>query len=91
MVHVCRYLHRALVPDMKRLVAVGGVLVYTTFLVGAHKPRKAKHKLAEGELRSWFPESCWKIICSDDAGTVPDGRPVASIVAQRTAPDADTS
>ena len=55
---VVRYLHRELFPWIERSLAPGGVLVYETFRRGQERfghPKRARHLLEPGELRSAFP------------------------------------
>ena len=59
---VFRYLHRPLIPLLKRCLVPGGVLLYETFLVGHEalgKPRNPGHLLKPGELAAWF--AGWKV------------------------------
>ena len=62
---VFRYLHRPLVPCIKKALSGGGVLFYETFT--HEQPRFGKPKnpdflLSPGELLDWFKE--WKVIHS---------------------------
>jgi tellurite methyltransferase len=60
---VFRYLHRPLIPCIKKAMVPGGVLVYETFTAEQSrfgKPRNPDHLLKPGELLGWFKE--WKII-----------------------------
>ncbi len=55
---VIRYLHRALFPWIERALAPGGTLVYETFRRGQEQfghPRRDRHLLEPGELRTAFP------------------------------------
>jgi SAM-dependent methyltransferase len=60
---VFRYLHRALIPAIRRSIRPGGLLVYETF-TRAHarfgKPRNPDHLLESGELLRWFRD--WEIL-----------------------------
>ena len=80
-----RYLHRPLLPRLPALLPVGGILAIQTFMEGAElfgKPKNPDHLLAPGELRKIF--STLEII-EDEVAKLPDGRPVSSFIAQKTA------
>lgn len=54
---VFRYLHRPLIPCIKKALKEGGILVYETFTTAQTefgKPRNPDHLLKTGELREWF-------------------------------------
>lgn len=56
---VLRYLHRPLVPVLRRALRPGGILVCETFLEAGHRrggPRNPAHFLRRGELASWFAD-----------------------------------
>jgi tellurite methyltransferase len=60
---VFRYLHRPLMPCVKKALAGGGVLFYETFTVEQPqfgKPKNPDFLLNPGELLDWFKE--WKVI-----------------------------
>jgi tellurite methyltransferase len=60
---VFRYLHRPLVPCIKKGLVKGGVLIYETFTVDQPrfgKPRNPHFLLKPGELLEWFGE--WRVI-----------------------------
>jgi len=60
---VFRYLHRPLMPCIKKGLAEGGVLFYETFTVEQPqfgKPKNPDFLLNPGELLDWFKE--WKVI-----------------------------
>ncbi len=81
---VFRYLHRPLMPVIKRAVQSGGVLVYETFTtdqVRYGKPTNPDFLLKPGELRRWFSD--WEILY-DFEGIQPDPeRAVAQIVCRK--------
>ena len=60
---VFRYLHRPLIPYIKKCLKPGGVLMYETFTVEQAdfgKPKNPAHLLNAGELLSWFHD--WQVI-----------------------------
>ncbi|MBN2468264.1 MAG: methyltransferase domain-containing protein [Deltaproteobacteria bacterium] len=60
---VFRYLHRPLIPFMKKAVREGGILMYETYTVDQSqfgKPHNPDYLLTPGELRGWFSD--WDII-----------------------------
>ncbi len=60
---VFRYLHRPLIPCIRRSLMTGGVLLYETFTAGQAefgRPHNPSHLLQPGELRGWFSD--WEII-----------------------------
>lgn len=60
---VFRFLHRPLIPVLKRCLAPGGLLLYETYLTGQEafgRPRRPEHLLRPGELAAWF--SGWEIL-----------------------------
>jgi SAM-dependent methyltransferase len=62
---VFRYLHRPLIPCIKKSLKKGGILVYETFTteqVRFGKPKNPDHLLKPGELLSWFQG--WEVIHS---------------------------
>jgi len=82
LLHVARYLHRPLMPILKSLIAVGGFIVYHTFMVPSMgKPRKPKFLLEVGELKQYFGDG-FKIVEYRE-GTLSDGRPAQYICAQK--------
>jgi hypothetical protein len=83
LVHVARYLHRPMMPILADLIAVGGFVVYHTFMVPSMgKPKKPKFLLQVGELKSFFGEKGFRIweYLEDK---LPDGRPAQYICAQK--------
>ncbi|NJD56700.1 MAG: class I SAM-dependent methyltransferase [Nitrospirae bacterium] len=60
---VFRYLHRPLIPAIKKALMPGGILVYETFTAEQArfgKPKNPDHLLNPGELLSWFHD--WEIL-----------------------------
>ncbi len=81
---VFSYLHRPLVPCIKKALKGGGILIYETFTVDQPrfgKPRNPNYLLRPREFRQWFKD--WKIIYYFE-GIRPDPvRAVAQIVCQK--------
>lgn len=60
---VFRYLHRPLIPCMRKALMPGGILIYETFTAEQAKfgkPRNPEHLLKKGELAGWFND--WEIL-----------------------------
>jgi len=60
---VFRYLHRSLIPCIKKSLKQGGILIYETFTTEQArfgKPKNPDHLLSVGELLSWFHG--WEVI-----------------------------
>jgi SAM-dependent methyltransferase len=60
---VFRYLHRPLIPAIRKALMPGGILVYETFTEAQAqfgKPKNPDHLLKAGELLSWFRD--WEVI-----------------------------
>ncbi len=60
---VFRYLHRPLLPFIRRALRPGGILMYETYTVEQAKlgkPRNPNHLLNPGELRTWFGD--WEVL-----------------------------
>ncbi len=77
---VMRYLHRPLFPAIDQIIRPGGVIVYSTFLVGCERygsPRNPNYLLKTGELAQTF--STYETII-DEERKLADGRPVALYV-----------
>jgi len=81
-----RYLHRPLIPFMKRAVKEGGILIYETFTIDQPKfgkPHNPDFLLRPRELREWFED--WEIIhCFEGIKDNPK-RAVAQIVCRKAA------
>jgi len=59
---VFRYLHRPLIPFIRKSLKQGGILMYETFTtqqVQFGKPKNPDHLLKPGELLSWFHD--WEV------------------------------
>lgn len=60
---VFRYLHRPLIPCIRKALKEGGVLLYETFTVDQPKfgkPHNPDFLLKRGELRAWFDD--WEVL-----------------------------
>jgi tellurite methyltransferase len=60
---VFRYLHRPLIPDIKKAVMPGGIVIYETFTTRQAelgKPSNPDFLLKENELLEWFGD--WEIV-----------------------------
>ena len=78
-----RYLHRPLLPYLADWLNPGGVLCYSTFMVGSEKfgsPKNPNYLLRPGELSETFTGMS---IVHDEPVELPDGRPVAQFIAQK--------
>jgi tellurite methyltransferase len=74
---VFRYLHRPLIPCIRKSLRKGGILMYETFTAEQArfgKPKNPEHLLHPGELLSWFQD--WSVIYTFE-GTV--GEPPKAI------------
>jgi len=83
---VFRYLHRPLIPSLKRALKEGGILIYETFTVEQPKfgkPHNPDFLLRPGELREWFEG--WKIIHDFEGIKDNPERAVAQIVCRKAA------
>jgi len=83
---VFRYLHRPLIPSMKRALKEGGIIIYETFTAEQPKfgkPHNPDFLLRPGELREWFED--WKIIHYFEGIQDNPERAVAQIVCRKTA------
>lgn len=78
------YLHRPLIPCIRKALNQSGILIYETYTIDQPrfgKPRNPDYLLRPGELRQWFKD--WKIIYYFE-GIRPDPiRAVAQIVCQK--------
>jgi len=83
LVMVMRFLNRDLFEPIKQMIKPGGWIVFQTFSQGAEKfgsPKNPNFILLPGELAEVFKD--FKII-TDRMDELPDGRPVASFIAQK--------
>ncbi|WP_373016912.1 methyltransferase domain-containing protein [Thiomicrorhabdus sp.] len=82
LVVIIRFLNRDLFPQIKSLVKPGGWIVFQTFAEGAEafgSPKNPNFLLKPGELEQVFADFS---VIVDKIDTLPDGRPVASFIAQ---------
>jgi SAM-dependent methyltransferase len=77
-----RFLERAFFPQLVRMVAPGGFVLYSTFMEGAAHPNDPRRLLKQGELREMFRG--WRIVC-DEVEPLADGRPLCVFLAQKPA------
>ena len=83
---VFRYLHRPLMPSIRKALRKGGVLIYETFTVEQPKfgkPHNPDFLLKPGELHQWFED--WNIIHAFEGIKESPKRAVAQIVCRKTA------
>ncbi len=81
---VFRYLHRPLIPHIRKSLKVGGVLMYETFTVEQPRfgrPRNPDFLLKKGELRGWFEN--WEVIDFFEGIREGPERAVAQIVCRK--------
>jgi SAM-dependent methyltransferase len=60
---VFRYLHRPLIPCLKKGIRKGGILIYETYTIEQTRygaPHNPDHLLKPGELSDWFKD--WEVI-----------------------------
>lgn len=81
---VFRYLHRPLIPHIKKGLKDGGLIFYETFTIDQPpfgKPRNPDFLLKPGELHGWFQD--WEIIHSFEGILDNPKRAVAQIVCRK--------
>ncbi len=81
---VFRYLHRPLIPCIKKALRQGGVLFYETFTVSQPRfgrPHNPDFLLQEGELLKWFEN--WEVIHYFEGIKENPTRAVAQIVCRK--------
>ena len=81
---VFRYLHRPLIPCIRKAIAAGGLLLYETYTVDQPRfgrPRNPAFLLKPGELRGWFSD--WTILHYFEGILEDPPRSVAQIVCRR--------
>jgi SAM-dependent methyltransferase len=84
---VFRYLHRPLIPSIKKALKNEGILIYETYTIiqpKFGKPRNPDFLLKPGELRNWFGE--WKVIHHFEGIEDNPKRAIAQIVCQKPLP-----
>lgn len=81
---VFRYLHRPLIPSLRRAVRTGGIVIYETFTSEQPKygkPHSPEFLLQPGELAGWFQD--WQIIHQFEGVLQDPPRAVAQIVCRK--------
>jgi len=81
---VFRYLHRPLIPCIKKALLRDGILIYETFTIGQAKfgkPSNPDYLLKRGELKAWFRE--WHIMHYFEGILENPQRAVAQIVCRK--------
>ncbi|MBI5074797.1 MAG: class I SAM-dependent methyltransferase [Nitrospirae bacterium] len=81
---VFRYLHRPLIPCIRKVLRKGGLLIYETFTTEQArfgKPKNPEHLLKPGELLSWFQD--WEIIHSFEGIKENPKKAVAQLVCRK--------
>jgi SAM-dependent methyltransferase len=81
---VFRYLHRPLIPCIRKSLKAGGILIYETFTTEQArfgKPKNPDHLLKPGELFSWFRD--WEIIHSFEGILGSPPRAAAQLVCRK--------
>ena len=89
---VFRYLHRPLIPCIKKALRNGGLLLYETFTVEQPqfgKPRNPNYLLQLGELRHMFAD--WEVIHYFEGIRENPTRAVAQLVARKPTQTAGNS
>lgn len=81
---VFRYLHRPLIPEIRKTIRPGGYVFYETFTVDQPRfgsPRNPDHLLKPGELADFFAD--WKILFWFEGELAEPRRAMARIVARK--------
>jgi tellurite methyltransferase len=81
---VFRYLHRPLIPSIRKGVREGGILIYETFTTEQPKyghPHNPDYLLKPGELADWFHD--WELIHHYEGLLEDPRRAVAQIVCRK--------
>jgi len=81
---VFRYLHRPLMPCIRKALKAGGFLVYSTYTMEQAqfgKPRNPDFLLKSGELMDWFKD--WKVLHHFEGIQENPRRAVAEIVCRK--------
>ncbi len=81
---VFRYLHRPLIPSIRKALKPGGILIYETFTVEQRRlgrPRNPDHLLEPGELLGWFSD--WILIHYSEGILQDPPRAMAQLVARK--------
>ena len=81
---IFRYLHRPLIPCIKKALMEDGILIYKTFTIGQAKfgrPSNPDYLLKRGELKRWFQK--WNILHYFEGILENPQRAVAQIVCRK--------
>ncbi len=81
---VFRYLHRLLIPCIRKALRSGGLLVYETFTedqIRFGRPRNPAHLLKPGELAGWFAD--WEMMYAFEGIAENPDRAVSRIVCRK--------
>lgn len=81
---VFRYLHRPLIPSIRKSLRKGGLLLYETFTAEQAqfgRPKNPEHLLKPGELLSWFQD--WEIIHSFEGIKENPRKAVAQLICRK--------
>lgn len=81
---VFRYLHRPLIPYLKRGIRKGGILIYETFTIEQPRygrPHNPDYLLKPGELADWFQD--WEILHYFEGLLEKPQRAMAQLVCRR--------
>jgi tellurite methyltransferase len=81
---VFRYLHRPLIPSIRKALRPGGLLFYETFTAAQPrfgKPHNPEFLLQEGELLKWFED--WEVIHYFEGIKEDPPRAIAQIVCRK--------
>ena len=81
---VFRYLHRPLIPCIKKALTGGGILIYETYTLEQRrfgKPRNPDFLLKPGELNDWFKD--WDLLYSFEGIQHDPDRAVAQLVCRK--------
>lgn len=83
---VFRYLHRPLIPYLRRAIRKGGILIYETFTIEQPRygrPHNPDFLLKPGELADWFRD--WEILHSFEGLLENPPRAMAQLVCRKPA------
>lgn len=87
LVHVCRFLHRPLLPALAALLRRGGVLAYSHFLEGCERtargyPKNDSGFFRCGELETLLAAAGLALLVTE-RDVLDDGRPMVHVLAQK--------
>lgn len=87
LVHVCRFIHRPLIPALVALLRPGGVLIYSHFLQGCERtgrgcPKNDSGFFRLGELESLLVGEALTLLVTEK-DYLEDGRPMIHLLAQK--------